>query len=116
MITYDEALESLKRAVALKGEDYLYQYPVGVDSCEYKVGGAPACIVGHVLADLAPDFFESVIKGGRNRQEFRSLVSATDLDIEPDASLLLAEVQWKQDNRMAWGEALEAAINYVEEV
>lgn len=59
--TYENVLAALEAAVADKGEDYVY--PKAIGSCTYtNVDKSPSCIVGHVVAKLAPAKLEKIFE------------------------------------------------------
>lgn len=59
VLTKDAVTEKLNGLLEAKGEGYVY--PMGGSGCFYaEPGGAPSCIVGHVIAALDPDLFKDV--------------------------------------------------------
>ena len=114
-----QAIKLLQRAVAEKGEDYIYKKPGPVGSdCTYTTpDGAPSCIVGYVLGYLDPAFLEQI-----NQMEWEysdpvtasvaSMVSVFDLDLHLsfEALCVLASVQNLQDAGLIWGQAVARSI------
>lgn len=80
-ITFDAVLAAATKIVADKGEDYVYSNPeTGVRAgfvpgskhmclCLYgdPSTGDPSCIVGHIFADLHPEFFEVLAASERSQ-------------------------------------------------
>jgi hypothetical protein len=102
-LNYNEALELLNRVVEEKGADHVYQ-----GKCVYFHGGAPACIIGHVMAykGITPDDLEG------NENSMAALM--LDLGEDQKTRILLSIVQSKQDGGIPWGEAVADAVRYVE--
>lgn len=106
-LTVEKAHELLKRAVAEKGEDYVYQpETVGTYNrrCRYfGPEGAPSCIVGHVLAymgvSIDPESYENRVGVWTLGQE--ELLRADAAAIEA-----LSVAQDVQDMGGPWGSAL----------
>ena len=67
-ITIDgpKALKLLRGAVKLKGADYIDPIAADGGSCNYVIGGAPSCIVGHVIANVKPDLIPVIEVWERN--------------------------------------------------
>lgn len=110
-LTYDKALDLLKDAITLRGEDYVYEKISG--GCKYVHGGGKSCIVGHVLVDLGVDV--DALEWGHLRSSYAAeVLSALEsdgiLEATPEAASLLARVQRYQDNEVPWGRALERAL------
>lgn len=132
VIGYDEAVALLKRAVAEKGENYVYTRDAVYNSCQYVRDGKPSCIVGHVIGYASWDALEIVAEIERKRG---SSWPAVDLQIDSKphdlqelssesytaipvrfteaAAELLREVQLQQDNGESWGNALKAGLGLV---
>lgn len=117
-INIDDVTAAMERAVALKGADYVYP---DADGCRYSWNdGTPACIVGHVAADLWPDKFKEVADYERVEEASGSVDGAFVfglgedragggvLSIQPDRVVrnALQRAQNTQDNGFTWGEAL----------
>jgi hypothetical protein len=105
-ITFDEAVELLDRAVAEKGEDYIYPRSAGEAECLYVEDGQPSCIVGHVLfwKGLTLERIESI--------EGMSAFALNDydwLDLDEKAEALLWKTQSRQDSGVPWGRAVAEA-------
>lgn len=106
MLTAEQVRESLRWAVAIKGEDYVYPNSAGCYYADPHTGG-PSCIVGYVLADLAPKEFARL--RARERVSGGSSVArrAIPSDLMPHAVIrALDSAQAEQDNAATWGQAL----------
>ena len=116
-LTAEKARELLARAVAEKGEDYVYEWQEGAYTyaCMYFHGDQPGCIIGHLLAyqGVKPEDL-----GDYNTWDVGTLAEQ-DLDVGTlaeqgliDAPLpvvkALAKAQLAQDDGATWGEALKA--------
>lgn len=101
LITRERFTAAMERAVALKGEDYVYEMPGGGDTCLYRYEDKPSCIIGHVLEDLGVPYSPDWERTTSN------YVLKTMLGIE-DETLCSASVyaQGEQDNGGTWGQAL----------
>ena len=116
-IEYAEAVELLQRAVAEKGADYVYDpdsaNPGSYGCAYFQQDGTPSCLVGHVIA------YKGLTKGLLgvwNGSDVDLLVERGFLDLDERAQWLLANAQNLQDNGKSWGEALDGAIEFAEEV
>lgn len=119
LIGVEEALALLERAVAEKGEDYVYpdhgradtDYRTSHGSCVYQTRHTkqPACIVGHVL-DYAGRLGDVVEAGLNQNGVTRLTVAGFGLKVFTHrAGQVLGKAQSSQDNGGSWGEALAAA-------
>lgn len=119
-LTYDRAVELLDRAVAEKGEEYVYEIPYSPGECAYFHDERPGCIVGHVLAyaGLERDDLrgrESLTFPGALRGDLNvmagpdSLAEYGVLSADDRTVTLLAEAQSKQDEGTPWYDAVEVA-------
>lgn len=111
MLTVEQVRESLRKAVALKGEGYVYERPATTtDDCFYAdpKTGAPSCIAGHVFADLDPAFFARLAELEAKTGESKSIdfIDLFTEVLEPEALLGLGMSQVVQDTGATWGEAL----------
>lgn len=120
-MTIEKTIEALKKAVAEKGEDYVYKENEEIGWCLYsdRESGQPSCIVGHVLADLDPEAFARVraweLRSARSAGVSTTIFQRVALpDISPvDRPLILAllgDVQNQQDDGVAWGPALAESL------
>lgn len=115
-LTYTDALRLLEKAVADKGEDYVY--PHYNDGCAYfeeafrENAGQPSCIVGHVLS--YGGITEEDLNGA-NMTGVRSLTGENSrchvLDVDDETRELLRAAQAFQDAGMPWGHAVAEAQN-----
>lgn len=127
-LTLKEARALLKKAVAKKGEDYVY--PKGRfgnfgPSCVYAYWTeenevAPSCLVGHALIDFMPELTYDIVFSENKATEglyaqgsIRGIASQMQADgvlkITPEALAYLARAQHRQDESYTWGASLEAA-------
>lgn len=114
ILTKDAVSEALHKAVAEKGEDYVY--PRANEGCRYADPynpEVPSCIVGHVVAALDPETFKRI---GQREEENEMSFSATyllddgpfGLDPEDDSVVAALQVaQSLQDLGLPWGYAQE---------
>lgn len=130
-LSYEDAVLGLKKALAVKGEDYVYewpQFPLAANEggglkqrCAYFTPqGAPSCIVGHVMADLghtvedldAPDgLFEKTRNVGTGAIRALKHLGYT---LDYRAVEVLANAQALQDLGRPWGRAVTDAIRAAE--
>lgn len=113
-LTREKALKLLERAVAEKGEDFIYTSPVdGSSVCQYiDDSNNPSCIVGHVFKYLADELGNHDIFTELEEYEGNSAhdIDLTGVTILPEASMVLAVAQTVQDSMEdTWGRALEEA-------
>lgn len=123
-LSFEDAVLGLKKALAVKGEDYVYEQPVfespsgyTAQRCAYFTPqGAPSCIVGHIMADLghtvddldAPDeLFEKTRNVGTDAPRALKHLGYT---LDSRAIEVLANAQALQDGGRPWGEAVTDAI------
>lgn len=126
VLSKDNVIELLERAVEEKGADYVDPNSLNGSGCQYAdENGAPLCIVGHVFSylgePLAPtsDVWDEAIPWNADTDaasliddgEFKEIVVQDDNVV---ASVLYA-AQVQQDGKRTWGEALEAAKNRLAE-
>jgi hypothetical protein len=108
-LTYDEAVALLLRAVAEKGEDYVYpdserEGGESYNMCQYAYDGRPSCIVGYVLAASGYDISTLSNKG------IDSLIDSGKVKVEDEETeSLLFRTQNMQDRRTPWGAAVREA-------
>lgn len=125
-ITLADAVASIDKAVALKGEDHVYEMHQGGSgmTCKYAVpspdgeGYVPDCIVGHVLVDLGvnPDELQYTDDNDHGRiaeGDFSYMTVVAEQEgvftINDDAANFLARAQFQQDNGMPWGQSVQKA-------
>jgi hypothetical protein len=118
-LTYETALDALEKAVADRGEEYVYPRQ-GTDtnsSCLYwhKNEQAPGCLVGLALHQLgvSAEVLESFGPAGI-RMLAPSLPHLSGVEMSPAALELMSKVQCYQDQGMPWGSALDRAVVEVE--
>ena len=134
-LTYAQTKKQLRRIVNLKGHEYVYVYPwyedeYGEDQealeCHYTdSNGKPSCLVGALLAEVAPGKLKSLHSYEWQDQYEPQVVASTELvgvnptgvDLselfEEDALKLVHRVQRRQDDAYSWGESLDLAIEPV---
>ena len=130
-LSYEDACTFLDKAIADKGEDYVYEPPIkhnfgNTESCRYFDQEAqPSCIVGHVLSHMGvgPFPFDSVINSRGVSQlvagvsDFGGPIELEDIPLPLYANqinasptyLLLARAQSYQDQGCPWGLAVQFA-------
>lgn len=131
-LTYAQTKKQLRRIVNLKGHEYVYEHPIYEDEygedqealeCHYTdSNGKPSCLVGALLAEVAPGKLKSLHSyEWQDRYEPYAVGSAelvgenpTGVDLselfEEDALKLVHRVQRRQDDGYSWGESLDLAI------
>lgn len=139
VINYDRALELLKKAIADKGDGYVYPRAM-TEGCVYVIGGQPSCIVGHVIGYEMPKLIPIIEVWERKEAEhvyvddgyepdyslyegnpgntsvidLRASIGATEdlsLRFTPKAEKLLSRVQEFQDSGLTWGLSLQEAVD-----
>jgi hypothetical protein len=121
--TTDAVTEALHKIVAEKGEDYIYPNGISGRTCFYAQGGAPSCIVGHVIAALEPEAFREIaaaervagsfgaieaVNGFEYGDEIDNYSSTPHLTSDETLEQALSAAQTAQDGGMTWGEAMNA--------
>lgn len=110
IITREAVAASLKKAVAERGADYVYERREVPDpfeegelnrACVYQYDGKPDCIVGYVLDDLGIPYSPSW-EGASARYVLKAL-RVNDANLVLD----LTDVQRFQDSGIPWGEAIK---------
>ena len=134
-LTYAQTKKQLRRIVNLKGHEYVYEHPIYEDEygedqqameCHYTVSnGEPSCLVGALLAEVAPGKLKSLHSYEWQYRYEPQVVASTELvgenptgvDLselfEEDALKLVHRVQRRQDDGYSWGESLDLAIKAV---
>lgn len=134
-LTYAQTKKKLRRIVNLKGYEYVYEHPIYEDEygedrqaidCHYTdSNGKPSCIVGALLAEVAPGKLKSLHSyEWQERYEPQVIASVqlvgvnpTGVDLselfEEDALKLVHRVQRNQDGCNSWGESLDMAIKAI---
>jgi len=114
-ITAKTALEAMRSIVKEFGADYVYP-AIGDEECAYARGGAPSCIVGHIVARLDPDLF---LQLGQMEDENGPFAIGSPeghgnelRDSLGDAYQLLLRAQQGQDKGDTWGSVLESAEKF----
>lgn len=130
-LTYAQTKQHLQRIVNLKGHEYVYEHPIYEDEygehqqsreCHYTdSNGKPSCLVGALLAEVAPGKLKSLHSYEWEYRYDPQVVASTELvgvnptgvDLselfEEDALKLLHRVQHRQDLGCSWGESLDSA-------
>lgn len=111
--TDEQFIAAIRKAVEIRGEDYVYpskeehpEYYIGIGaspSCRYQLDdGTPACIVGLALHQidpgLVPEPGSTTLAGGVLRQ----------IGFSRKVSEAATTAQLMQDDDASWGSALEA--------
>lgn len=118
----EEVMAALRKAVELKGSDYVYPKSEKVEGvCQYATSeGTPSCIVGHVVHILDPKAFEQLshVEGVQGTDSASSLAWRPFDDgmaYLPEgfwsgrAGDFLQDAQTLQDGGGTWGDALAVA-------
>lgn len=104
LITFDEMKAALERAVAERGENYVYTRPG--QTCLYRhEGDVPGCLVGLAMSYLRPDV----------RLEEEEAFFALRGHAEENAISLANWAQSYQDGGLSWGRSLAKALEKVHE-
>ncbi|QJD49867.1 hypothetical protein QDW19_gp52 [Microbacterium phage AvGardian] len=125
-LTIESVAEAIDQLVVERGEGYVYPSDEG---CYYSFeDGTPGCIVGAVMAKLAPEVYEKVAlyeapvddgNGGTRRVSVGS-VFALDalygLGLARDFLDVLRDVQTVQDTKGTWGDARRKFVEEVREL
>lgn len=127
-LTLKLAHELVEKAIALKGEDFIYRTSDNSGVCsyvnvieDYSEDDDPTyglgCIVGHALLPALPeiDLEEFVARGYLNEERAGALLDwlhnsgYVSSEIPQDVYSYLEALQLSQDNDRPWGEANEQA-------
>ena len=130
-LTYAQTEKQLRRIVNLRGHEYVYEFPIYEDEygkdqqsteCHYTDrSGEPSCLVGALLAEVAPGKLKTLHSYEWQYQYEPKAVAAVELvgenptgvDLselfEEDALKLVRRVQRRQDDGYSWGESLDLA-------
>lgn len=122
MLGAKETKKKLKRIVQEKGWEYVYEAPyyedeygeeVQGDECYYSdPAGNPSCLVGTLLKQEYPKFFEELRaqewENGYTPEVIPISEIALDDYFTPEAQALLKKAQRMQDDSVSWGEVIEA--------
>lgn len=98
-----EAVIDEVRNLANQRPDHVYQREADTAMCRYRHDDEPGCIMGHALANLAPNY--------RPREGYgiRDVLVEAGLTVEYQQRCWLGEVQSNQDSGDPWGEAVRKA-------
>ena len=112
-ITRENFTASLERAVAERGEDFVYPeaWMTSANACQYSLrDGTPACIIGLALSYIDP----GIVPGSG---EFGSSdAGMEELGVEDDVLIIAARAaQIRQDRGYTWGRSLDAYKAVLEE-
>jgi hypothetical protein len=121
-LSYDDAVMYLEKALAERGEDYVYPTQVELDrnpmidgdddvTCFYfnHFTGQPSCIIGHVLHFLGVKHQELLASEGLGIHTIindRRVLTADQRTIT-----LLRRAQAHQDIRKTWGDSVKFALS-----
>lgn len=112
-----EALALLDRAVAAKGDDYIYPWisTSQGSACLNFHKGQPSCLIGHVLSylDVTPDMMDDH-NGHGIWAVSRFLCNQGIVRFTPLAEAALSRAQEAQDNGYTWGRAITVAKEFAE--
>lgn len=130
LIGTKEVKRKLRRIANERGYEYVYEAPnyeneygeyvQGLECYYTDPDGNPSCIVGEVLADVAPSTLKRLHQYEWDITYEPNCVSVADISrrqlvdgvdlyeiFEPEAVDMLFRVQQKQDSGMSWGEAVD---------
>jgi len=112
-LSYEDALQGLKDAVAKNGPDFRYKKPGDFYTIcrNFDLEGNPSCIAGHVYYGIDPTWAKDF---DVNVAPVQMLVSIGDLKVDRKTEILLRIAQNKQDEGMLWGKAVELAQKVAE--
>lgn len=118
LLTRDATVAALRDIITEKGADYTYERPEGPfpgGACYNKYDGKPSCIVGHLVARLYPEVFETIgsFTGPSNDAISYTLINVERAPIKAETTELVGEIrslQGYQDDGQSWGEAFKAAF------
>lgn len=126
-LDFNEAVELAKRAVAEKGEDYVYPkaeagWCINFDSDT----SAPSCIVGHILAYKGMTYAQMLGRSAAvndeallidrvdyNNSGICTLVGDGLVRADTKTEHFLSELQQLQDSGTSWGKSLRSALEYI---
>lgn len=112
MSVLGQQLISAVRAHAAEKPDHIYKSPYGHGTCVYVYDGCPSCLIGQALWDLG--LIDASFAGtAGNHVPFFSVVDHLGLVLDPDERKWLREVQYHQDARHSWGEAVAKADKFM---
>lgn len=123
-----EARELLAKAIAERGEDYVYERQDGADDCMYltyegydydaeyatstpKCPTGAACLVGYVLVEKGVPLLEIAGVEGNNATGAMEMLGAFE---NPVIRKALNDAQSRQDAGQPWGEAVAAFERTIE--
>lgn len=107
MIDKDEAIRLLRKEVANKGANFIYQRLEEGTICAYFEGDNPSCIVGHALAGT--EWQERINVASYNTVGIETVRDAFPDMMDLSAERIFAVAQGYQDEGLTWGRALERA-------
>jgi hypothetical protein len=105
-LRYDDAVEHLRKAVEVRGADWVYpdEWRTPYETCQYFLAdGSPACIVGQVISQLSDEAPVS-------NTSLKIVASLAGIEVDADAEALLQRAQNWQDHGATWGESIANAI------
>ncbi len=110
--TADQALELLERAVATRGEDFVYEKPEDAEFCVYVRDGKPDCLIGVVLSMVGWTNEELEVADSIGTVSTLAIDTRWADRFSKDAVRILGSAQSAQDFGRAWGSALAKAREY----
>jgi len=107
-LTNEQVTSLIEAAVVEKGENYIYERPIGAEDCLYVHGEQPGCIVGHVLHAAGVRLAALWVREGMSaRVLIEELKDQEVISMSGEAVVALRRAQQEQDYGGTWGEALQ---------
>lgn len=105
-----QRLITIVREKVAASPDYVYIPPDGSGTCKYIHDGKPSCLIGQALWDaclISPSLEDSPYNTETSSPLISGHLALIDVDI--DELTWLRAVQYMQDSRKTWAEAVEYA-------
>lgn len=138
ILTYEQAVEILDKAVKERGEDWVFPHFDKCDVCQsddwedyepcswhysggcryFSYDGSPACLVGYVIRETVDTTHLNLqdIEAHHALDALQILEDWGVLEVDDRTAEMLYKAQGLQDNGIAWGEAVSDAIRLVPNV
>ena len=117
-ISTEAVTEAITRIVKERGEDFVYQGTADGNYAYTEANGSPSCLVGCVLAEVAPEFLAEIHRAEYPDGTYRAssvfrlsslerVLGLTEIPLEDEAITALRVAQIQQDEQAEWGYALK---------